>query len=623
MCFYKGYILTNEKKSMQKFSDGTPLKTLEQVQPFEEYAGVIASDSILVDFDDAASADKALNIIEDQELVCRVYQTTRGIHVLFKNSKLKNCPTHTRLACGLTADIKCGHSKACYEVLKYAGKERQIIYDKFDDEEYQEIPKIFYPIKSRIDFNDLESGDGRNQSLFNYILTLQSAGFTTDEARGCLKIINKYVLKDSLSDKELDTICRDESFEAPIFFDEKNRFLFDKFARYMISEHKIIKIEDNLYIYDDGVYSYNPLKIEHYMIEHIPTLTQSARTEVMNYISVVICDNTEPSSARYIAFNNGVYDFEEKRLIPYDPSMILLNKIPHNYNPQAHDEVCNKTLNKLACNDASIRALLEEAIGYCFFRRNELRKSFMLIGDKANGKSTFLDMVRNVLGLKNISSLDLHELSDRFKTAELCGKLANIGDDIGDGYISETAVFKKVVSGDRLNVERKGQDPFEFDNYSKQLFSCNSLPRIKDNTGAVMSRLIIVPFNATFSATDADFDPYIKYKLRSENTMEYLINIGIKALHRVLDRNAFTTSEESEKMIAEYNLDNNPLIRYIGGHTREHFLNNSVDAKYAEYALQANGKGVGKHVFVREARKYYKFSIKRTLVDTTYVDIFV
>ena len=119
-------------------------------------------------------------------------------------------------------------------------------------------------------------------------------------------------------------------------------------------------------------------------------------------------------------------------------------------------------------------------------------------------------MVKNLLGDQNIASLDLKELGDRFKTAELFGKLANIGDDIGDEFIANASVFKKLVTGDRVNVERKGQDPFEFNNYSKFLFSANVIPRMKDKTGAVQRRLVIVPFDAKFTPNDADFRPFIK-----------------------------------------------------------------------------------------------------------------
>ena len=69
----------------------------------------------------------------------------------------------------------------------------------------------------------------------------------------------------------------------------------------------------------------------------------------------------------------------------------------------------------------------------CLYRDNTIGggKAVILVGEKSNGKSTFLHVVKNMLGDKNIASLDLKELGDRFKTAELFGKLANIGDDIG------------------------------------------------------------------------------------------------------------------------------------------------------------------------------------------------
>src|SRR5699024_4892885 len=159
----------------------------------------------------------------------------------------------------------------------------------------------------------------------------------------------------------------------------------------------------------------------------------------------------------------------------------------------------------------------------CFFTRNELGKAFILIGDKANGKSTFLSLLQAMLGSENISSLDLSELGERFKTAELFGKLANIGDDIGDEFVANPALFKKLVTGDRVNVEKKGQDPFEFNNYSKFIFSANKIPRIKDRTGAVQRRLVIIPFNASFSKDDPDFDPYIKQKLLRKSSIEYLV----------------------------------------------------------------------------------------------------
>lgn len=132
-------------------------------------------------------------------------------------------------------------------------------------------------------------------------------------------------------------------------------------------------------------------------------------------------------------------------LKPFSTDIVITNKIPWDYKPDAYSELADSTLNKLACGDAAIRALLEECIGYCFYRRNELGKAFILTGDKSNGKSTFLDCVKAILGDRNISALDLKELGDRFNTSMMFGKLANIGDDIGDDFLqgSQVSVFKK------------------------------------------------------------------------------------------------------------------------------------------------------------------------------------
>lgn len=107
--------------------------------------------------------------------------------------------------------------------------------------------------------------------------------------------------------------------------------------------------------------------------------------------------------------------------------------------------------------------------------------------------------MKELLGDSNTSSLDLNELGDRFSSASLFGKLANIGDDIADDFIANPAIFKKIVSGDWIKGENKGQKEFFFKPYCKLLFSANNIPRIKDKSGAVLDRLIIIPFDAKFS----------------------------------------------------------------------------------------------------------------------------
>lgn len=544
---------------------------------------------------------------------CRVYQTTRGRHFYFKNDGVRKCGTHLKLACGLEADIKLG-SKNSYAILKFDNKERFIEWEEINNT-LDPLPKFLLPVKTDINFFELGKGDGRNQTLFNYILTLQKFNIPKDEIKKTLKIINNYVLKEPLAKSELETIMRDEAFQeaqTESFFGERGKFLFDKFARFLVDEHKIIRINGQLHIYQNGIYKVGYEEIPATMIEIISDLTEQKRVEVMRYLKLLIREDTRVSDAEFIAFKNGIYNIDTGDFMDFNPDIIITNKINYNYVPNAYSEIADKTLNKLACHNEQIRQLLDEVIGYTFYRRNELRKAFILTGEKRNGKSTFLDMILQLLGRENTVALDLKELGDRFKTAQLFGKLANIGDDIGDEFIANPATFKKVVSGDSVNAERKGEHPFDFTPYAKQLFSANSIPRIKDKSGAVLDRLIIVPFDAQFSKNDPDFDPYIKYKLRDESVMEYLIQIGLKGLRRVLDNQGFTVSNKVVENLQEYAENNNPILLFFKEIDESDILNKPTKygyQRYSEFCLSNSFQQLSNIEFSKQVKKYLNCEI--------------
>lgn len=619
-----GYVKLNGKKCAQKLKDASYL-TLRQARKFDGYGGVLAADTILVDVDDEAQSEQLMDIVEAEQVACMVVQTTRGKHFYFKGyPRGTKCRTHARLAIGIDADIKVG-SKACYGALKVDGIEREVIYDIYEDEEYDELPCWLRPVQWSPDFEDMGEGDGRNQSLFNYILTLQGEGFSHDEARTTLAVINRHMFDEPMDQSELEVVYRDDAFAEDVFYN-KGTFLFDKFAEYLKNEHRIVKIGHTLHVYRDGVYVSGNLLIENAMIKHLPMLSKAKRTEVLNYLDVLIQDDAPAADADYIAFANGIYDLKTGSLVPFSPEFVITNKIPWEYDPTTWSEFADKTLHRLACGDDGIYDLLEEVIGYLFYRRNELRKSFILLGDKANGKSTYLDMLKTLLGDGNASALDLSELGERFKTAELFGKLANIGDDIGDEFIANPAVFKKLVSGDRVNAERKGQDPFDFSSYAKLLFSANSMPRIRDKTGAVLDRIVLVPFKAQFSKDDPDFDPYIKYKLRSPEIMSHLINIGLKGLERVLANRSFTTPEAVEVELEAYAVANNPVLDFFHDTPVDEVVNESTAAvydDYVSYAVRNNMKALGQNEFTRQANKYYGITSKTVRVNRKRVRLFV
>lgn len=631
--FFKGFVKTKDKRCVEKFKNRTDFKTLEQVQSLDEYAGILANDAVLIDIDNGDQAELLMDIVEHLQLDCRVYQTTRGKHFLFKNTtgQIQKCFTHANLGCGLTADIKVG-LKNSYEVLKFDGKERFIEWDIEEGHEYQELPKWLVPVRGSTEFLTMDAGDGRNQSLFNYILTLQAADFTVEEARETIRIINRFILKDPLDETELDIILRDEAFQKPVFFKDTT-FLFDKFAVFLKNNHHIKRINGQLHLYRDGIYISGYKEIENVMLQHLPQLSKAKRQEVLSYLDVLIRYDSQPSPPNMIAFRNGVYDVLDGSFNAFSPEYVITNMIPWDWNPNAYFELTDEIMDNISCHDKTTRHLLEEMVGSCFYRSNALAggKAFILTGTGANGKSTFLDMVKQLLGKQNISVLDMKKLSNnRFSPAMMAGKIANIGDDISDEFVSDSSDFKKIVTGQTITAEFKGQDEFAFEPFCKLLFSANSIPRIGKgrDSGAILRRLVIVPFNARFTPDSPDYKPFIGEDLQCQESMEYMVKIGLEGLKRVLDTRQYSTNEAMQEELIEYEESNNPIIGFFREAENDEVkiedeVTSVVYRKYNEWCLSNSLQPLSNGEFSKQVKKHFGFKIADRRLNGKKCRIFV
>lgn len=624
MGLYKGFIATDGKQPMEKYKGLNSFRSYAEVQKLPSFAGVLRDDCIMVDVDDAEMAEKLMTIVEDLQIRCRVTCTSRGKHFTFRNSGVEKCGTNLKLACGLVADIKTGGMP---ETLKVDGEERFCEWGDENPEagEYDELPIWMHPVTTKMDFNTTVS---RNNDFYGYILVLQTQlAMTNDQCKQTIRIINDYVLPEPLDDAELEVILRDEAFEKPIFFEGK-KFLHDAFANWMINQNHIKRINGQLHVYKDGIYMAGYRNIEFMMLKAYPQMKDSQRKEVLKYIEVMCPDNSPVADANLIAFKNGVYDITTDTLTAFSPDMVITNQIPWNYRPEAYSAIADTTLNKMACHDPEIRQLLNECIGYCFYRRNELSVSMFLTGEKANGKSTFLQMLQDVLGTQNTSNLGLDELEERFAPATMFGKLANIGDDISDEFLRGKAIahFKKIVSGNMLKAENKGDALFFYKPFVKLIFSANQIPRMKDRTGAVLRRMVIIPFNATFSKNDPDYDPWIAVKLKDQEVMEYLCKIGIDGLKQILINHSFTQSTKVDDQLKEYTEYNNPILLFLAETEKEEIINQETRLVHSMYEIfcQENGfQSMGLANFSKEITRQLNCLVKDKRVNGRKARVFV
>lgn len=624
------YIILDGKTPTHGFKDGKGTKTWDEVKDFDNVAVIVPKGYVVLDFDTTSDAEIMLKIVDGLGLKCKVMKTTRGIHCWFRSPEedpknfIKN-----RLAVGIYCDRKAGGRNA-YVKVKQDGNNREWIR-KVSSKEIQVVPKWLTSISApsgKFAFKDMGEGSGRNQELFNYIVYLQTKGFTRDEIKETIQVINDYVLADPLPDSEVATICRDEAFKPDDVIaeqiqkaeDKKAGFSHNDFGDQLIQEFKIIEVNGVLYVYEDGYYQADDKIIENKMIELYPGILQRQRTEVLAYIRIKTHVNATDLKVNPYVINlkNTRLDIRTSNCLEFTPDAIEFDRIPVTYNPSAYCADLDKMLNRVFCGDREVINLFEEMLGAILIKHNRFQKAFLFYGSGSNGKSTILDLIKTFLGPRNYSAIALEKVTDRFNTAELENKLANIGDDVDNVTLKDTGTLKKLFSGNAIMVERKGERPYTIEPYATHVYSCNAIPRSFDKSEGFYRRWLLIPFNARFSVDDEDYDPMIGDKITSDEALSYLLNIGIRGAKRLMKKGYFTEPQSVKDALEAYKADNSTVLSWIDDTelSEDYFLEKPRDALYSEFADWCKVSGIktsnvtGKKTFFKEVVGKFDFDEK-------------
>ena len=289
-----------------------------------------------------------------------------------------------------------------------------------------------------------------------------------------------------------------------------------------------------------------------------------------------------------LVFRNGTLDlgaleFQKEQFRAEDYNTILKD---YDYDGEAMCPRWQSFLREVELEEDTITRL-QEWCGYCLIPETNLQKCLMLVGDGKNGKSVFLQTLREVLGSANVSSLELAEMFDRFKVGTLRGKLANICSDVDTNTVIHTS-FKKIVAGEHTVAERKHLDPFEFKPFARILFSANRFTPTRDHSEGFYRRFDIVRFERHFA--DHERDPALLDKLQQE--LPGIFNWALVGLGRLKEQGwNLTSSEAMNSEHKRFQLETHPLRGFLeeccvigeGEVEKDHFTE-----KYKEWC-EANG----------------------------------
>ncbi|ELH8542984.1 DNA primase [Staphylococcus pseudintermedius] len=333
------------------------------------------------------------------------------------------------------------------------------------------------------------------------------------------------IFPDYLEDKTI--------FDEKDFF-EGNRFKFYEFALFLFEEYHGCYIDNRPHVFTGK--KYEPLNIDvvrKMTIKYIPSLREQQNKEVY------------------------------QKLKPFSPNYYITNIIDIDFDKDAQSDLIEKFIKDISNEDEEVEQLIYEMIGYGLYRDNFLQVAFFYYSPGGNGKTTLLKLLHYFYSPENTTALSFNDLNDKFKPANLQGKLVNIADDIDSNRIKDTGNFKIIVTGNYITLEFKGQDAFEFKPYVKLIFASNELPMSNDKSEDFYRRMVIIPMLRKFGKGGQKKDPMLINKLTTPHNMSALLNLALKGLKRTLENNKIIEPQIAKKTKEEYQHDNNPVLQFI------------------------------------------------------------
>ena len=316
------------------------------------------------------------------------------------------------------------------------------------------------------------------------------------------------------------------------------------------------------------------------------------------------------SNDGYVNLKNGVYDLQQKKLLEHDPKYKFLYCLPYDYDPKAKSPHWDKFMKDISLDREVLVDILHEYIGYIISgSRYKYQKALLLSGSGNNGKSTFINILREIAGEKNGSNITITSLAkDKFIGSSLHCKLVNFSEEEPPECFRETGIFKNVTGDGVLNVQYKFGDAFEMRNRAKIVISYNEVPYLGDTTMGMIRRLMIVPFDFDLEKNLHLIDVDILDKLQKE--LPGIFNRALEGWYRLKTNRRFTRSKIVDAEVQDMAEGSDIVLQFVNecidfvDKKVKMIPCNEVYEQYAVYNLEyGTGKNITKNSFGRKMKK--------------------
>ncbi len=573
--------------------------------------GIIPPEGIqVVDVDDEATMKTIDNMLEHLNIKTLTLTTTKGKHYWFKSDETNGAAGQISLS---TLKVDYRNNKN-YLVIKMNGVNRvwnnewvnamgpKMIFEQI----IADLPLFLKPSDRKLEpALNLGDGDGRNDYFMkSYITPIVQQGYN-DNLRELMDIINDYVFLEPLPSIELDNLLKDDNYRDNIEIKKhtpmKNNKLEDK--EYLEKEKiaKEIQSVANLK-YSDTVFwtknedtggysSISPGSNEVFELITKPLLRTKAvhREDIRGHLKALAMDTPTNYGDNTLNLKGGFINIDTEVFTPYGENDFPTQVLNTGYDSSAYNKDVDDFLNQSMKGDKDLRSILEESIGALLFDKDtKHHKALLFEGMGSNGKSTFMDAITQLIGPEHVSFLDTNALNEKHSTVALVGKMLNVTDDLNPAALKNTGTIKTVISGGRLNINPKGQEPFSYKVTAKLMFAANKVPvAVGEHNHGWERRFINIKWEN--QVRGADIDRSLLSKLTTDEAKKYWINLGVQGWKRLEAQNGYTQSDKVIARAKELREQNDSAIAFIKDQWYEVFENAVKKNKEGKGILLATG----------------------------------
>jgi putative DNA primase/helicase len=208
-----------------------------------------------------------------------------------------------------------------------------------------------------------------------------------------------------------------------------------------------------------------------------------------------------------ISFKNGLLNIETRELYAATPFFFTRTALAMDYDADAPaPEQWLAFLAEVTNGRPALASLIQEMLGYLISTDTSMHKVFFMWGRPRSGKGTILRITTALVGKHNTRFPTIETLAGRFGLQGLIGSsVAQVTDMNADSKqdLGRAASRINGISGeDGQTVERKGVTDWNGVISARFVLAGNTLPNLGTHTGAMATRLLIVPFDVSFEGRE-------------------------------------------------------------------------------------------------------------------------